>query len=233
MYDFTSGEFTKNLDGVDNLLNAHTLIAANYSIDEETKSDVLRAAVVFLHSAVEEAIRNLFLVCLPNCNIANVNRIPFVGHDATVRPKEILLGQLVPYSGRFVDNVIRDSIDKYVDTLNVNSSSHLTEKLQLCEINPTPTLQSYFPSLNELMQRRHQIVHQMDRPDELDAKKPVMPIEYTQVRTWRNSVEAFYYELASIVRSKPWANANKKKYRLTKGLVARPRHIKLETKRRG
>ena len=194
--DFTNGEFYQNIERVDTLVGAALFFESEdddnaNSSDNAAASDILRAAVVFLHSALEEVIRNLFQHRLPYVNPENLNKIPFHDHEPSHRPKGILLGELQRYSGVYIKNIIFHSINNYVDTLNINSSTHLVQCLQLAEVDHEQFV-DFYPSLDSLMKRRHQIVHQMDRSNTLDPlDAPVNKIKQEMVANWRVAVTGF------------------------------------------
>jgi hypothetical protein len=198
--DFTNGEFADNLGRASNLIVASKAFDAN-SVD--TAQDVLRAAVVFLHASLEEVVRNLFIRRLPDVAPEKLNEIPLAGDLESRRPAKILLGSLIQFKGQFVENVIRKSIDAYVDTLNLNNTSQLTQYLELADVDVS-ALRKNFNALNELMQRRHQIVHQMDRKNELDPLSlPLTPLDIPTVEGWRDALESFVQDLFVACQTAP------------------------------
>jgi hypothetical protein len=188
MHDFTNNEFSQNIYRVENLIAAYESLIKQSVDDTEVANDVLRAAVVFLHSSLEEIIRNLYLYNLPNASAENLSKIPFATHESSHRPKSIQLGDLLEFKGQFVENVIQESINRYVDVLNINNATQLVECLKLANI-PCEPLQQFFEPLNSLMQRRHQIVHQMDRSNELDPLAyPINIIDVEIVKSWKEAI---------------------------------------------
>lgn len=193
MKDYTLSEFHQNNARVRNLI-------AIYEASQNTRrqgrrdaqsADTLRAAVVFLHSALEEVFRNLFLWKLPSGNRDSVNLVPLIGTPANQRAKPFLLGDLIPHEGRFVHNIIRDSIDAYVDHMSLNGIHDLCSNLKMVEIESSQ-FEPFFPKLARCMARRHQIVHQMDRnhtPGTGNAR--VQSISARQVRDWQENTKGF------------------------------------------
>jgi hypothetical protein len=187
-------EFQQNTDRVKNLILAFEMLEENNIGDSETRKDILRAAVVFMHSTLEEIIRNLFIGLLPDGKQEHLDKIPFVGHEVR-RSKGILLGHLRDFREIFLGNIILESIKKYVDSLNINNTTQLSTLFEMVEI-PIESLRQYFPELESLMTRRHQIVHQMDRRNELDPQtEPVTNIELNTVIDWKNALHGFFSEL--------------------------------------
>lgn len=193
--DFTNGEFADNLRRANNLIDASRELGRANSDPSPLAQDVLRAAVVFLHASLEEVIRNLYVKRLPNVAPEKLDQVPLVSSAGHNRPAKILLGTLVQFRGEFVENVIKKSINAYVDTFNLNNASELAQCLELAEIDISQ-LRQHFALLNELMQRRHQIVHQMDRINELDPLSvPLTSLDIMTVENWRNALECFAEDL--------------------------------------
>lgn len=201
MKDFTNGEFAENIARVENLVVASRRLAQQNIGDVQLANDVLRAAVVFLHSTLEEVIRNLYLHKLPDVAPESLNKVPFVGQESSHRPRGIQLGELLPFRGRFVENVIRESINEYVNTININNSNQLVECLKLADVSHEP-LRHFYEPLDSLMKRRHQVVHQMDRSNELDPlAASVNDIDEASVVVWRSAVEGFAKALFASIPS--------------------------------
>lgn len=195
MFDQIKAEFQQNSGRVENLISAYRALEDNSIGDDQTRKDVLRAAVVLMHSTMEEVIRNLYRWLLPNGTQANLNKIPFVSHEPGGRPKGVMLGELLPFKGRFVSNVIVESIDRYVDTMNLNSTTQLVIALEMVSIDAA-TLKFSFPQLDLMMKRRHQIVHQMDRDNKFDPLEyPVSDISLDLVVDWEKALHLFFSSL--------------------------------------
>lgn len=198
MKAFTSDEFTQNLSRVTNLIS--TYLAAQSGRGQGRRnahsSDTLRAAVVFLHSALEELIRNIFLDRLPRGPAENLDSIPLKTSPA--RHKGFTLGDLKQYDGLFVHNVIRESINAHADRMSINNPADLRSALKLAEIDTT-SLDEHFSELGRIMSRRHQIVHQMDRNHEKGrGNARVQTISVAQVSGWRDRVREFGHALIEL-----------------------------------
>ena len=207
--DFTNGEFRENQRRVENLISAAKDLSVGPPAQIELSQDVLRAAVVFLHSSLEEIVRNLYVQRLPNVqNRESLNRIPLLTDPPNIRPTQVLLGQLAQFRGQFVENVIVRSIEAYVSSFNLNNTTQLAQSLQLLEIEVVK-LEEYFPELNRLMARRHQIVHQMDRTNEFDPLTvPLSPIDVISVSRWKLTLEEFASALFALYSDQPSSPAS-------------------------
>lgn len=189
-------ESADNLSRVNSLLGLFEKSSqVNLGSDDE-RSELLRAVVVFLHSSVEEVVRNLFVDRLPYAPTETLNELTYSAYGPTNKSKGAMLGDLLlHHGGRLVENVIIDAINAHIDRLNINNSEQLVAQLQKVKIDAEP-LRPLLGKLDQLMRRRHQIVHQMDREDTLDPNtRPISPIDRDSVRTWADSVEKFHAEI--------------------------------------
>jgi hypothetical protein len=123
--------------------------------------DLLRAAIVFMHATVEDLLRTVGQATLPDAPEDVLNNIPLVGSKDSLRGEKFWLGRLAAFRGRAVDDVIIDSVRTYLERLTFNTTTDVATYLTACGFSQeamsvvTPSL----PQLDELMTRRHQIVH--------------------------------------------------------------------------
>lgn len=189
-------------ESIDNLSRAKSLVdlferTSDNSIgSDDERSELLRAAVVFMHSSIEEIVRNLFVSRLPNASKDILNGLAYSAYPSNDRKNGVLLGDLLHnHAGRLVENVIFDAINSHVDRLNINNSDQLVAQLKKVQIDTVP-LTHLLEKLNLLMKRRHQIVHQMDREDALDPDtRPISAITSRTVNEWFASVAEFHAEI--------------------------------------
>ena len=199
MREYTLQEFRQNHGRVSNLIAVYRALqdGRRQGRRDAQSADTLRAAVVFLHSALEEVFRNLFLWKLPEGSASALNTIPL--KTETNRSKGFFLGDLLPYDGRFVHNVIRESIEAHVDRMSINNLADLREGLRLIEID-TNQFEAFYPKLAACMARRHQIVHQMDRNHDVGpGSARVQTISVRQVVDWQENTHNFVHELIDVV----------------------------------
>lgn len=199
MREYTLQEFRQNNGRVSNLIATYRALQDGRGQGRRNAqaADTLRAAVVFLHSALEEVFRNLFLWKLPQGSPSALNTIPL--KTETPRSKGFLLGDLLAYEGRFVHNVIRESIEAHVDRLSINNLADLREGLKLIEIDTTQ-FEAFYAKLAASMARRHQIVHQMDRNHDVGrGNARVQTISVRQVMDWQENTHDFVIELLGVI----------------------------------
>ncbi|KAF1712221.1 hypothetical protein CSC70_01440 [Pseudoxanthomonas kalamensis DSM 18571] len=117
---------------------------------------------------------------------------------ANQRAKSFLLGDLLPYEGQFVHNIIRDSIDAYVDQMNLNGIQDVCSNLRMVGIE-SAQFDHFYPKLAKCMARRHQIVHQMDRNHAVGTGNArVQSISVNQVRDWQENTKRFVQEVVEV-----------------------------------
>lgn len=200
MRTHTLSEFEANIARVSNLVAIYKELrkpgAGRRSV---ASTDTLRAAVIFLHSALEEVIRNLFLWKLPLADSEALDEIPLNGLSPTHRATPFLLGKLAAHRGRFVENIIRESIESYVDHMNVNNTNEVSRCLKMVGLDAR-RFAEHFSKLQSMMERRHQIVHQMDRNHEFGTgRHRAQSISLFQVDSWRENLSLFVRAVVAAV----------------------------------
>lgn len=191
-------EFADNIGRAENILTIYNEVSARQIGTAEINTDLLRACVVFLHAAIEEIVRNLHISRIDLIDPSDLNAIPLAG-QMTSRPKAIQLGDLKQFEGLVVENLIRNSVEEFTNRFNLNNTTELATALQRVKL-PVRSFVSIFPELQPLMQRRHQIVHQMDRTDSLDPNTvPVAPIDADTVWRWHSATRAFFDAIMPLI----------------------------------
>jgi hypothetical protein len=122
--------------------------------------DILRAAVVLLHASLEDVLRSTAQWKLPNAPSETLDEIPLVGLGPN--PKKFLLGDLATFRGKVVDEIFAASVAAYLEKSNYNNVGEIATVLNGMKVDVTK-VSGTFPRLQELMERRHQIVHRADR----------------------------------------------------------------------
>lgn len=122
-------------------------------------SDVLRAAVVLLHAAVEDLLRSLERRVLPRAPSDVLDTVPLVGLPARSRFE---LGALAVYRGKSVDELIDASVAAHLESATYNNANELSAVIRRLGADPS-AFRQWFSSLEAMMKRRHHIVHQADR----------------------------------------------------------------------
>lgn len=191
-------QFSENVDRVKNLVLIYETHLAGEGSGRRThqKTDVLRAATVLLHATLEDLLRSLAYWKLPAAAPNVLDQFPLAGHGPAMKYS---LGALATHRGRTVDEIIKDSVDSFLERSNYNSSAEVAKLLGQVALNVS-SLQGHFAELDELMSRRHQIVHRAD----IDVSggrgnHKVSSIGVATVNRWIRNVEAFSTNLLAQV----------------------------------
>ena len=195
---------------IDNLLRAENLLQLYYDKNKGRRgrkniyqTDILRAVVVFLHATLEDFLRSVASVYLPQAKEEFLNDIPLIGINDTGRPEKFLLGKLSSFQNKTVQEVISESAQAYLNKLSFSSTKDIAYLLSSLSIR-TDHLKSYFSELEQLIQRRHKIVHSADiKARNSKGQNKIYPIDYTQVKKWTKMLTSFATSLtAELINSK-------------------------------
>lgn len=182
--------FALNIARVRNLVTIYetTLAGAGQGRRSHQKTDVLRAAVVLLHSSVEDVLRSLAYWKLPCATVEVLAQFPLVGNGPAMK---FNLGALAAHRGKSVDDVIKASVDSYLERSNYNNTIEVSSFLTQIGLNVAAVNHTY-PLLDDLMKRRHQIVHRADK-DEAGGQgnHKVRSLSPAPVKNWVANVEVF------------------------------------------
>ena len=198
--------FKANVERVKNLVGIYSGLGSGQGRRPVKAADVLRAAVVFLHAALEEYVRGLILEKWPTSGREVLDAVPLAGLNDHGRPEKFLLGQLAIHRHKTVQELIQESVDGYASILNVNNTRDLAELLKKLAIE-TKSVNQRFADLEALMARRHQIVHQADRNDTPGTGNHwATSLSTPMVNNWIEAVDEF---VSAIERERAATPANK------------------------
>src|SRR4051794_3623528 len=160
MRDEIKLRFHSNLQRVKNVVGVYT------SSSEKRKgrravqeSDILRAAVVLLHTTIEDLLRSLAEWKLPTARPEALADIPLVG---TRGKKTLGLQELAGFHGRPVDEVIALSVTEYLERSSYNHPGDVKAVLNSIGLEES-IVDGFAKDLAILMARRHWIAHSADR----------------------------------------------------------------------
>jgi hypothetical protein len=158
-----------------------------------TKTDTLRAAVVFLHATLEDVVRTALELRLPQASPEQLGLAFAAGKSKA----NISMIELARHRGKSVDDIIGERIDAYLARSNFNDVANLIAALERIELEAS-LLDPHKDDLAGMMKRRHWIVHRADHSQE--ARGPG-PIAVKTVTTWKDAVSAFCYALLARLAS--------------------------------
>lgn len=200
MKDVIKTTFYYNLQRVRDLTQLHLALQSIPGQNSILYSeDVLRAAVVFMHASLEDLLRGIFKWKIPDRGIDQWNKIPLKGHSNRNQPKPFGLGSLFEYRTLTVDEIFRQSIEEYLNYTNYNKVEDIV--LLFSEVGILKdSFEVFFPQLQEMMDRRHQIVHRADREVVLNSPDTELKsIEYTKVISYIENLDHFGETVFAVV----------------------------------
>ncbi|MGJ4747304.1 HEPN domain-containing protein [Leptospira sp. SA-E8] len=191
--------FIINITRVNSLFSLYTVILSQNSqkqgrVDWQL-SDLLRAATVFLYATLEDFIRSILKWRLPEQKGTSLNRVPLKGLNSNGHPEKFYLGRLEEFRDLTVSELIRDSVHEFVNRSSFSSTDDIASILESVGID-LEELRSFFPTLQELIVRRHNIVHRADRNDRTGSgHHHVKSIGRHHVNIWIKTVDEFCNKL--------------------------------------
>lgn len=190
MKDSIVSRLDQNIARVKNLIRIYDthLSGSGSGRRNHQASDVLRAATVLLHASVEDLLRSLAYWKLPAAASTVLDQFPL---SSAAPAMKYSLGALAKHRGKSVDDVIKESVDAYLERSNYNDTDEVATFLGQIGITVT-AVNHTFPLLEELMERRHQIVHRADQNEtEGRGNHRVRSLGTGTVNGWVENVEAF------------------------------------------
>ena len=157
-------QFTKNMQRSRMLVAMYSQIAKDHPDSKSIHAtDILRAAVVFMHAALEEFLRSLVLTTFPLAHAEVLNDVPLSGQNRMGRAEKFFLGDLTRFKDLTVAQVIERSVRDYVSRQTYNNRGDLMFVVRSLGLRDSDVA-GVMPKLDAMLQRRHQIVHRGDRP---------------------------------------------------------------------
>jgi len=151
--------FSQNLNRVKHLIEVYAAMASGQGRRDVETTDILRAAVVFLHANLEDLLRSLLEWKLPTAPPEHLKDVPLEGKEAR---SKFTLDDLAAHRGRTVDDLIARSVSASLEESNFNHPGEIERVLERIGL-PKNLLDSYRDKLGPMMKRRHWIVHRADR----------------------------------------------------------------------
>jgi HEPN superfamily RiboL-PSP-like protein len=156
----------------------------------ETSDDIFRAIVVLTHAYLEDFLRTLAKAFLPMADERTINDVPLVGLGSTGRAEKFLLGKLIQHKGKLIEDVIRESVDAYLERSSFNSATEIVSFLERLGLN-NEREDEKLSVVDKMIRRRHLIVHRADK-----AGTQLQAIDPTEVLHW---VDVTYQFMESLV----------------------------------
>ncbi len=164
------------------------VIAASRVEERDTREDIFRAVLVLNHAYLEDVLRTLAIEFLPR-DENTLNGIPLVG---TGRTEKFFLGKLAKYKGKLVDEVLEDSIAEYLAHSSFNSVSDITKLLEAVSVKVSD---ENFSDLDQMVRRRHQIVHQGDFVKLSDNTYRLQHVSLDELQRWFRATNGLIHNI--------------------------------------
>ncbi len=175
--------FDRNIERVCSLRKTYNSLK-NDEIKEGKEykfTDILRAAVVMLHSSFEEYYRSVLGYVLPKiCTEDDLKNMSFLGSAGNHKDK-ITLGGLIKLRDKTVDQLITESIHEALNYTSFNDYQDILSWSKKIKIDLSGFQEQ--EKLNKLIHRRHKIVHEADNAKN-DDKYALTPIRENIVEEW-------------------------------------------------
>jgi hypothetical protein len=157
--------------------------------------DLLRAAVVLLHAAMEDVLRSALEWRWPETTIRELlDDVPMLGHN---RGRRIGLSDLMQHRDSTVDDLIRASVAAHLERASFNNVGDVKRAVRRIGLDPA-IVTPYEDALASSIARRHSIVHRADRQDAAGSgHSATASLPRRDVVRWIDVVEAFCADLVA------------------------------------
>ncbi len=189
--------FDKNIERVKSICSLYTSLKGENKKDgkEYILTDMLRAAVVFLHSSFEEYFRKIIIDILPKkATNETLKHIPISLYAGVRNPDKIFLSDLSMYKNLSINEVIEESISKHMELKSFNSAEEI--RVWLSKVMIDFSTFDKFDTIDKAVKRRHKIVHEADTNRTNDGER-LTSIKSGDIKPW---IEA-YVELVSLIEN--------------------------------
>ena len=194
--------YEKNVRRINSLIGIYNLVKSEGRGRKKiTETDTLRAAVVFLHSNLEDVMRGLAVVFwLKNADIQIINKVPLLHEEGKKRSDKFYLGSLYQFLGKNIDDVIQSSIKDYIyNQFTINNLGQLIEEIRNLKFSEEiigNMTEDEKASIEDFFKRRHRIVHHADRnPESGQGQHNAKAIRVEIVNKWKHEINEIISKL--------------------------------------
>jgi hypothetical protein len=192
--DLVGARFRLNMSRINGLVklicsDINPLRATKQFQSDGARADILRTIVVFLHATFEDVLRTMARQRIAAAKSQILDKIPLVG---TGRAEKFHLGALNAHRGKTVDQLIHESVENYLDRESFGSCNDVDEVLTQMGLDTSP-FKPLYADLDQMMKRRHRIVHEADLPRPKDSLSGLWTIsDDFNLSLWLLVVVTFY-----------------------------------------
>ena len=166
-----------------------------------TEEDILRSAVVLNHASLDNFLRQIARHKMANSGKDYLHMIPLYIQSKAGLDKFRLL-HLYEFRDKTVNQVILDSIIKHYERISFNKIYDITRTFEKEFGFNISSLEKFFPILEKMMKRRHQIVHNADN-EKSQGLFTIESMDLDDVKLWLITTRDFGIALANIVVNSP------------------------------
>lgn len=178
-------KFNLNIARVDNLCNLFKTVKESKKRPTVKEGDILRAAVVFLHSALENYLRSIIAEWLPKKGDKKaIDGIALPTSEN--RAEKFYLGALLEFSDEKISDLISEAVQKHMSRVSFNDYTDICSWLKKIQID----LPDYNDQelINNMIKRRHKIVHETDANQKLgQGNHYAASINLRTVKAWEKA----------------------------------------------
>ncbi len=185
-----SARFASNISRVRNLVALYVALGGpGQGRRPMHAADILRSAVVLLHASMEDVLRSVGAWRLPYQAEHVLNDIPLLGLAQGGRPEKFWLGKLAAHRTKTVQSLIKESVAAHMNAFGVNSTTDIASFMRSVGADPA-AIATELPTLEQLVRRRHHIVHQADKNEQTGVgQHRARTISVEQINQWTSAVE--------------------------------------------
>lgn len=187
--------FTGNVARVRGLVSLYSTLVGSSGAGRPSveHADVLRAAVILAHAAIEDLLRSTEELRLPNALPEALLGLRLAPPHGTLKDakEKFTFVELSAYRGQSVDEVIERAIGLYLEKSNYNNIAEVKQALQRAGVAHTFS-PAEAATIEAMMKRRHWIAHRADRNTLIGpGHHAVQPIGRDVVDGWISVIESF------------------------------------------
>lgn len=183
-YKDIKNDFDLNVKRVRNLCLIYEVIKNEQLTSKEIlNTDILRSAVVMLHSSFEEYYRSiLFNLLTSDYDVETIEKIQNLNGK---RQQKIELSDLIKYQQKTIDEYICSIISEQIDKASFSNYSKICNWAKIANID----LKNFkkVEQINNMAERRHKIVHFADMSSN-DKTNRTKQIKLEVIEKWIDTV---------------------------------------------
>jgi len=192
-------KFEVNFKRVDSLIKLFERTRESTRRMKITETDILRAAVVLLHSAMEDYLRGIIIEYLPKRGRDELKNISLPDNDR--RAEKFTLGDLIEFRSNTISELIEQSVKAHLQKVSFNNTTDILSWIKRIGVR-IDKMEVDLASINSMIERRHKIVHEADaNPNAGRGHHMTTPIDAEKTKGWMVSVEKLISNIEKYLQS--------------------------------